>query len=288
MPPRAPALFAKLAVFAGGFTIEAAETDVGAAYGDVDALVDRSLLRAIEGDRFVMLETIREHALERLEASGDAEDARLRHAEYLVALGNSACLHTEADGPMRHELVIPERDNIRAALQWASDTGRQELGLRLAIALENWWVTTDADESVRWIESLLAPEPELPPLVRAGALRCLGNAATLASDPSGEALYAESLDFARSVDDERFVASVLHRCALWAVFKRASSTRVPCWRRASNWRGSSASRRCWPPSCSSAGTSSDAPAHRRRLSFSTTRAVSSRGSPASPGGSGTR
>jgi predicted ATPase/class 3 adenylate cyclase len=217
LPVDLKGVFARLAVFAGTFSLPAVEAVVSAEYDDVDALVEASLLKAIGDDRFLILETIREFALERLDESGYGDDVRLRHAEHLVALARSANLHTEDEGPMRHELLTPERDNIRTALDWTIETDRKELGLRLAVALENWWITTDASESVRWFERLLALPDDIPAALLAGAMRSLGNAATVLDDPAGEHFFAESLELARTAGDERFVASVLHRLALSAV-----------------------------------------------------------------------
>ena len=115
---------------------------------------------------------------------------------------------------MRHELVNPERNNIRAALDWAIRSRRQEQGLALANALENNWVTTDPDEGSRWIEALLElgtpPDEQLM-----AALRCLGNVATLRGDVEGKRYYEQSLELARKLGDPGPIASLLHRLAVW-------------------------------------------------------------------------
>jgi predicted ATPase len=82
-------LFAGLSVFAGGCTLEAAETVCGADLDVLQSLVDKSLIRFADG-RFWMLETIREFALERLEESGSGEDVRQRHGAYFLELGELA------------------------------------------------------------------------------------------------------------------------------------------------------------------------------------------------------
>ena len=79
-------LFARLAVFRGGCTLEAAEAVCDADLDTLQSLVDKSLVRAASGDRFWMLETIREFAAERLEASSEADERRRQHAEYFLAL----------------------------------------------------------------------------------------------------------------------------------------------------------------------------------------------------------
>jgi hypothetical protein len=137
-------------------------------------------VKALRDDRFLMLGTIREYALERLEASGETDEIKQRHAEFFVDLAQRANLNEESEGLMRHSLVIPEHNNVRAALEWTTATRRGELGLSLAVALENFWVTTDPVEGRRWIEGLLPDGPSPPATIHALALRCLGNCATMA------------------------------------------------------------------------------------------------------------
>jgi hypothetical protein len=173
-------------------------------------------LKPIAGDRFLMLETIREFALERFSASGEEDTIRAKHLQYLTEVARAAKLHSEDVGPMRHDLVNPERDNIRGALDWAISTGRQEEGLALAIALENNWVTTDAAEGARWLNALLAlGTPGDEQLMM--ALRCLGNSAAVQLDPGGEAYHERSLDIARKLGTPGQIASLLHRVAVWRV-----------------------------------------------------------------------
>ena len=158
-------LFAYLGVFVGGCTLEAAEAVCrGWGLGDGEweastihpspipyppspvldglaALVDQSLLRQVEAPegaaRFVMLETIREYALERLEASGDAEHVRRQHAHYYLALSSEQPADDEETWTRR---VDREYDNLRAALEWSETTaGDSETALRLARVLSSLW-----------------------------------------------------------------------------------------------------------------------------------------------------
>ncbi|MGB8005377.1 MAG: tetratricopeptide repeat protein [Gaiellaceae bacterium] len=216
LPPELRPLFARLAVFAT-FTLEAAEDVAGATFDDVDALVEASLVKPLRDDRFFMLETIREYAFEQLEAHGESEKIRERHAEFFLQLAQRANLNEEADGAMLHSLVIPEQNNIRAALEWATAMKRGELGLGLAIALENFWVTTDSVEGRRWIEGLLLSGPSAPSTIHALALRCLGNCATIAGMDDGELFYEQSLAEFRELGDELRTAIGLHRVAAHAV-----------------------------------------------------------------------
>jgi predicted ATPase/DNA-binding SARP family transcriptional activator len=124
--------FARLAVFTGGCTLDAAEQACQVSLDTVAALIDKSLLRR-EGDRYLMLETIGEYALERLEETGELDEFRQRHADYYLEQARSVELlirSPEAAGAI--DRLEPEHDNLRAALQWLS--GRtSEQPLRLAM-----------------------------------------------------------------------------------------------------------------------------------------------------------
>lgn len=213
LPPKLQEVFARLAVFTT-FTLEAAEKVADASFDAVDALVEASLVKSLPDDRFLMLETIREYALERLEAGGEPDDIKLRHAEFFLELARSANLNEESDGLMRHSIVIPEHNNIRAALEWTTGTRRGELGLELVVALENFWVTTDPSEGRRWIEGLLPNGPSPPSTVHALVLRCLGNCATMMREDDAASFYDRSVAEFRELGDELRVAIGLHRVAV--------------------------------------------------------------------------
>ncbi|HJT63820.1 MAG TPA: adenylate/guanylate cyclase domain-containing protein, partial [Candidatus Limnocylindria bacterium] len=132
-------LFARLSVFAGGCTLDSAATVVDAELDALQSLVDKSLVRRTEG-RFWMLETIREFAGERLEASGEAEEIRRRHLDHFFRLAEEAEASLNATG-VGNELVDwleLELDNFRAALDVAEGTDSQR-ALRLAGALTELW-----------------------------------------------------------------------------------------------------------------------------------------------------
>ncbi len=214
LDPELRRLFARLGVFVT-FSLEAAEEVADAGLDAVDRLVEASLLKHLGEDRYLMLETIRELALERLEAAGELDEIRRRHAEFFLELARSANLNVEADGPMRHELVVPERDNVRAALEWTLAAGEPELGLRLALALENFWMTSDPFEGRRWVEALLARAPNVGPWLHAFALRALGNSAAFTGDRErGVELYEQSLAEFRECGDELRTAIGQHRLAV--------------------------------------------------------------------------
>jgi predicted ATPase len=206
-------MLARLTVFGGTFSLEAAQKVAGATFDDLDALVEASLLKPVGADRFVMLQTIREFAGDWLEGTGEPGEVRLRHAEFFIALAQAANLNIEAAGPMRHDLVIPEHDNFRAALDWTLRCERAQLGLRLAVALENFWMTTDPSEGRRWLEALLARAPAGPSTLHALGVRSLGNTVVTDDAEAGERLYQESFAEFRLLGDELRAATTLHRVA---------------------------------------------------------------------------
>jgi predicted ATPase/class 3 adenylate cyclase len=132
-------LFARLAVFRGGCTLEAAEEVVDADLETLQSLIDKSLLRRRD-ERFWMLETIRDYAAELLLASEERETIRDRHLDYLIALAERAYEERFALDSKWLPILDEERDNIRAALEWASVRRPQaEAGLAGAVAYYwNW------------------------------------------------------------------------------------------------------------------------------------------------------
>jgi predicted ATPase len=164
-------LFAGLSVFAGGCTLEAAETVCGADLDVLQSLVDKSLIRFADG-RFWMLQTIREFALERLEESGSAEEVRHRHGAYFLELGELAKPELEArSSPIWFDRLQAEHDNVRAVLGDALEHGRADVALRLGGAVWLFWVTRGYwSEGRRWLESALAAGAESDPPLRVEAL----------------------------------------------------------------------------------------------------------------------
>ena len=156
-------LFRRLAVFAGDFSLEAAEAVCGPeadVLGALASLVDNSLLvpRAEEYDepRFVMLETIREYAAECLEESGEAEELRRAHALYFLAMAEA----TQPESPSRREWwwtrLEVEHGNLRAALRWAIRSREEDTAARFALALWRFWSARHLGEGCRWLEAVLA------------------------------------------------------------------------------------------------------------------------------------
>jgi predicted ATPase len=211
-------LFRRLAVFAGGRTLEAIEA-VCDPNGDmaldvldgVSSLVDKSLLyeRELPGGevRFRMLETIQEYACEQLEKSGEAETLRRRHSAYFVDLAEQA--ETQLTGPQQaawFERLEQEHDNFRAALAWAVQDCASAAALRLASALTRFWeVRGYLSEGRHWQEAALAAAKDdtgtaAVDIARAKALIGAGRLVTLQGDYTlAQALYDESVDILRSM-----------------------------------------------------------------------------------------
>jgi predicted ATPase len=193
LSPREQRLFARLAVFAGGCTLASAQAVCDADLDTLQSLVEKSLVRHTD-ERFWMLETIREYARERLEESRDAQDVQRRYFDHFLAVAESAQLSAEAEYGRRHDLVLPETDNLRAAFDWTVEIGEIELGFRLAISLENFWVTLDPFEGVRRFEALFAAGGDIAPIIRARALRCYGGSSSMAGKhEQAQRAFEESL-----------------------------------------------------------------------------------------------
>jgi len=195
-------LFARLAVFAGGSTLETAEAVCEADLDTLQSLVDKSLVRVRERDRFWMLETIREYASERLEQSSEVDDLRCRHAEHFLALADEAEPHLRGNPKQWLDLLEHEHDNLRAALDNLQSSGKGELVLRLAGALPRFWVMRGhTREGLRQLEVALGVD-ERPTAARARAL----NGAALMAFEVGDAPTAtlraeEALTLNRAIGD---------------------------------------------------------------------------------------
>ena len=216
LDPDEQRLFRRLAVFRGGCTLESAEIVCDADLDTLASLLDKSLVRRRTGrlgeERFWMLETIREFAREQLEASGEAEAVRRRHAERMLEIALSAHLSEDDPLPFRQEIALAEREDLRAALDWgvANDP---EGGLALAVGLENFWGAHAPTEGVRRLTALLEHETRDERL-RARGYRVLAGAAhQLREWEVTDAAYAESLRRFTDIGDELGIASVKTRLA---------------------------------------------------------------------------
>jgi len=149
-------LFSRLAVFAGGWTLPAAEAVCGAEVDDLSALVDRSLVRS-DGVRYWLLRTVREYALERLRKTGEYDAIHEAHVRWLVELLNLEGLAPPGwPHAPSHSPVLVERENFRVALEWASAARIFKMVARLAAPLVGVWVVTgELHEASRWMTLVL-------------------------------------------------------------------------------------------------------------------------------------
>jgi predicted ATPase len=221
-------LFRRFGVFVGSFTMEAAEQVAEADLDTLGALVDKSLLRRWESGRFGMLDTIHEFARDQLEASGEADGVRERHAAFFLELAESAGLAADDERPQRHDLVIADQSNIRAALDFLVETDALEAAMRLAVALENFWVTNNPEEGVRRIGALIERVEEVPPLLAARTLRVYGSSVQTIGRQDAVDAFERSLAAYRAIGDERGAAIILHRLAVaaWARGEREEARRL--------------------------------------------------------------
>jgi non-specific serine/threonine protein kinase len=206
LPPEEQVLFRRLAVFAGGCTIEAADAVAGGATLDaIASLVGKSLLHRTIGPngtpRFAMLETIREFAAEQPAASGEAAAVRAAHAAWMLALTEEAAprfapvLQTPEAAAWLSRLEA-ERDNLQAALTWLEAADRWHDLLRLAAAAIFFWdIHLQSREGRVWLERALDPSRtgDAPLDLRARAMLGLGiQILRLDDNAAAEAALAEA------------------------------------------------------------------------------------------------
>ncbi|MDQ6693078.1 MAG: tetratricopeptide repeat protein [Chloroflexota bacterium] len=215
-------LFTRLGVFVGGCSLSTAEA-VCNADGDVEqpvldvalSLLQKSLLKGAADEeshesRFSMLETVCEFAREQLEASGEEELARQRHAEYFLALARATESQlVGADQQIWLDRLERDHDNIRAALGWLVTRGSMEIAATLAGPLARFWmVHGHLGEGRAWLDLLL--KADLSPQVRAKALEGAGLLARNQGDfDAASAMLQECLEIRKQWGDRRDVAAAL-------------------------------------------------------------------------------
>jgi predicted ATPase/DNA-binding CsgD family transcriptional regulator len=262
-------LFQRLAVFVGGWTLDALDavcrdadatalpTGARDPQGDFVALVDHSLVQRESGagdePRYRMLESIREYALDRLAASGEEEARRHRHAAYFLQLAEK--LAPGYEGGRRPSGTLDglvgglswleaEHENLRAALHWIDQRGTPEESLRLASALGWFWhlhgYLSEGRQSLR--QALERPAAEHRTLSRANALHRAGALAVVAGDHlAARAPFEESVAICRELGDIRGLARALGGLAYALAAndsdaKKVTAEALELWR----WLGSGA------------------------------------------------
>jgi non-specific serine/threonine protein kinase len=218
-------LFARLSVFAGGWTLEAASQVCSGAPITKDdlvyvliGLIEQSLIVAEEdGDRYRMLETVRQYARDRLPEASEGERWRDRHLEYFLALAEEA--EPKLNGPQQRnwlDRLESEHDNTRAALAWSLTESRNVAsGLRLAGAFRMFWfVRGFFMEGRDWFSKLLAPTSGAEAIRAESRAKALDSAGTLARQQgdyaAAQGMYEESLAIWRKLGERHGMGSALN------------------------------------------------------------------------------
>ncbi len=225
LSPQEQRLFRSLAIFAGGFTLEAATAVVPNPgidlLDEIISLGDKGLVRPLPGSatepRFGMLETIREYGRERLTASGEAEDAGRRHAAYYLALAERlAPVHVGPHPAAWLDRLAADHDNLRAAFELLCRAETAEACLRLAAACGSYWFRRGhiGEGRARLGRALALAGPE-PTAAKGSALRWAAELALWGGDlPAAAALGREGLAIWEAVGDPRGRVLALHVLAL--------------------------------------------------------------------------
>ena len=219
LSPEEQELFRRLAVFRGSFSLDTAEAVCDASLDLLESLVVKSLVRRWGSGRLGMLDTIREYAVELLDAAPDADEVYRRHAEHFRAVADEANLNagTRRAGGQRLDVGLAEQDNFRSALAWTLRHDSIPLGIEIAVALEQLWVLEDPEEGVRWFERLFerVEASRVPPSLRAEALRAYGSCLGISGrTEASEEVWTQSLALFEELDDDHGSAVLMHRLGI--------------------------------------------------------------------------
>jgi predicted ATPase len=227
-------LFRRLSVFRGGFSLDAAEAvcaDVepevsgDAILDSLSSLVDKSLVISEEGtdltSRYGLLETVREYAYARLEDTGEAATLHQRHAEHYGMVGRQAAQGLRS--PLQaawFARIDDDLDNLRECLEWTLAHGSRE-ALRLAVAMERYWVADARADGRRWLARCLDAAPERD-VLRAYGLYVASQLASFGGAiEEGRQLGQECLALAREVGSDLFIGQAMSALAINVAVERA-------------------------------------------------------------------
>ncbi|OBJ49430.1 LuxR C-terminal-related transcriptional regulator, partial [Mycobacterium sp. 1423905.2] len=216
-------LFRRLAVFLGGFDLDAAravacgaETQRYQVLDQLSLLVDKSLLIAEDtpsGTRYRLLETVRQYAIEKLAESREGNDIRCRHRDHYTAMAALLDAPAAADYRQRIERAEVEIDNLRAAFAWSQESSDSDQALRLASALQPLWLTRGRiQEGLGWLDAALAGTNIDSAGVSEIQVRASANKAMLLSALGRADLFNDAeqiLAMARELGDRGLVARAL-------------------------------------------------------------------------------
>ena len=228
-------LFRRLAVFAGGFELDAAqavcassEVELYQLLDELSLLVDKSLVVASEtgtetgdGMRYQLLETVRQYAQEKLAESGEADEVRTRHRDHYTAMA----AELESLGHTHDEQLLAwaqtEIDNLRSAFAWSRENSDLEVALQLILSLRPLWLRGGrAQEALTGLAAVLADEDHLriAPAVWAGAVAYQSILSGFMGIPTDLGRAQEALTVARQLDDRALVAQALRACGMLAIY----------------------------------------------------------------------
>ncbi|WP_371934191.1 LuxR C-terminal-related transcriptional regulator [Mycobacterium sp. TY814] len=221
-------LFRRLAVFLGGFDLEAAQTV--ASTGDMERhqvmdqltlLVEKSLVVAENTGgrmRYRLLETVRQYALEKLGESGEGDEIRYRHRDYYTAMAGLLDAPGRTDYEQRIEQVETEIDNLQGAFGWSLENSDKGRALELASSLQPLWHSRGRIlEGYAWFDAALTDGADPPGVEAATLARALADKAVLATFVGYSVAPAQrALDVARELDDPALLARVLMACGIVA------------------------------------------------------------------------
>ena len=231
-------LFRRLAVFAGGFDLDAAqavcassEVEVYQLLEQLSLLVDKSLVVAFEtgtdtgdGMRYRLLETVRQYAQEKLGESGEADEVRTRHRDHYTA----TVAAQEALGHAHDEQLLAwaqtETDNLRGAFTWSRENSDLDLALQLILSLRPLWLRGGrAQEALNGLAAVLADEEHsrIAPAVWAGAVAYQSILCGFMGISMDLVRTQEALTVARQLDDSTLVAQCLRACGMAAIYDHA-------------------------------------------------------------------
>ena len=226
-------IFRRLAVFRGGFHLDAAEAVVAddsvQPYQVLDGLtllVDKSLVIAENpsgATRYRLLETVRQYALEKLGDSGESDAVRVRHRDHYTHLAALVDQPTSADQRQHVERAEIEIDNLRAAFTWSCDAGDGEGALHLTCRLQRlWWNNGRVVEALSWINAVLGDQSASPaniaPTTYARALADRAVLTAVVGSPGGMQHPERALAIAREVGDADLLLRALIACGSTAAF----------------------------------------------------------------------
>ncbi|MBY0389071.1 MAG: LuxR C-terminal-related transcriptional regulator [Mycobacterium pseudokansasii] len=226
-------LFRRLAVFMGGFDLDAAQAIAGGddveSYQVLDLLtllVDKSLVVAENTTgptRYRLLETVRQYAQEKLSESGEAEAVRTRHRDHYTAMAALFDTAARTDHEQRLDQAETEIDNLRAAFGWSRENSDPELALALSSSLRPFWFGRGRiREGLTWFDAALtgqiAHPADVAPAVRARGMadNAMLHASGGATDGTEQA--SEAVAIAREVDDRALLARALTACGCINVY----------------------------------------------------------------------